>query len=565
MANKLTILVVDDVAMNRQLLARLIGHLGHEVSMAVNGREAVDACRVSMPDIILMDVMMPEMDGLDATREIRQLPSNRWVPIIFVTAVHEREELLRAFEAGADDYLTKPLDVTLLSAKIKVLGRIVEMQQHIAKDTAALHAYYHKNEEEQILAHHVLGQMTTLNNAAHSDIPYQTHPAVNFSGDVISVARTPTGKDHILLADSTGHGLAAAISCLPVVTAFRTMTARGFNIPAIVREINYKLHEVLPVGRFVAAVMAEIDYQESLISIWNGGIPFATYVDDAGRLVRQFDSKYPPLGILSNDACETVLEHFRWTVPGHLVICSDGLTEATNAEGEAFGEERLLKAIARSNKADIPSSVMEAVESHLAGAECHDDLSLLAAPCVQHELETAPREPITPVHLNLADWEIKMTFHAAQIREDACMPVLLGWLNQIALNEKQFSEVLLMLSELLNNALDHGLLRLDSREKNVQDGFDHYIALRQERLTKLQSGKIEVGMSSSTVQGKRKLILWLEDSGPGFNHADILNAEISGDGEQTFGRGIALIKTLCEKIEYSGKGNRVVVTVDLQD
>ncbi|TSJ87547.1 fused response regulator/phosphatase [Chitinimonas sp. BJB300] len=551
--------------MNRQLLARLIGHLGHEVCMAVNGREAVDACRLAMPDIILMDVMMPEMDGFDATREIRQLPNKCWVPIIFVTAVHEREELLRAFEAGADDYLTKPLDITLLSAKIKVLGRIVEMQQHITRDTAALHMYYYKNEEEQLLAQHVLGQMTELNNATRNDIPYQIHPAVNFSGDVISVARTPTGKDHILLADSTGHGLAAAISCLPVVTAFRTMTARGFNIPAIVREINQKLHQVLPVGRFVAAVLAEIDYQESLVSIWNGGIPFASFVDEAGLPIRQFDSRHPPLGILSNDICETVLEHFRWTAPGHLIICSDGLTEATNAEGTPFGEARLLDAIAHSNKADIPRSVIKAVKHHLAGAESHDDLSLLAAPCIQHTLETAPREPVTPVHLNLADWEIKITFYAEQIREDACMPVLLGWLNQIGLTETQFGEVLLVLSELLNNALDHGLLGLDSHEKNVLDGFDKYIALRQTRLEQLQSGKIEVGMCSANSQNKRKLTLWLEDSGPGFNYADILNDEINSDGQQTFGRGIALVKTLCQKIEYVGKGNRVEVTVDLQD
>jgi signal transduction histidine kinase len=126
-----TILVVDDDERNIRLLRAFLEPEGYELSEATNGGDALRIYRESMPDLVLLDIMMPDMDGYEVCRKIRMEETDIHVPVIMVTALEEREERERAAEIGADDFITKPLDKTELLSRVKSLLRIASYQRRL--------------------------------------------------------------------------------------------------------------------------------------------------------------------------------------------------------------------------------------------------------------------------------------------------------------------------------------------------------------------------------------------------------------------------------------------------
>jgi diguanylate cyclase (GGDEF)-like protein len=130
------ILVVDDVRLQRELISQMIESLGHTVLLASDGREAVEATARERPDVILMDIEMPVMNGYQAAREITRAQGDDWVPIIFISVSERDQDLERAIESGGSDYLVKPVSRAVLGAKIASMHRIDEMrrrQQELAQ------------------------------------------------------------------------------------------------------------------------------------------------------------------------------------------------------------------------------------------------------------------------------------------------------------------------------------------------------------------------------------------------------------------------------------------------
>ena len=381
MTRALTILVAEDSPTSRQILLDYIRLLGHEAVPVSNGQEALAYCLQQRPDVIFMDVTMPVMDGFAATAAIRQLLGEHWIPIIFLTSLSDRSQLLRGLAMGGDDYLTKPIDLDILTAKLHVLIRISEMQQRIASDSERLENYYRTNEQEQMFAQMVLDRFTRRAEQTPPNIQQWQRPAMNFSGDTICIRRCQPGLDRIMLADSTGHGLAAAICGLPAVDTFFAMCDRNLPVQEIARTINRKLHTILPIGRFVAAAIIEVDYQLQRIAVWNGGIPCAMYVDRRGEVLKSFGSRSPPLGILPDNAFESSLDYFSWQDGGSLIVCSDGVTEAYDDSRQPFGVDGILRAVSQARTLDIQGSITHAVNKHLAGRENHDDISLVVVRC----------------------------------------------------------------------------------------------------------------------------------------------------------------------------------------
>ncbi|MDQ5943136.1 MAG: two-component system, HptB-dependent secretion and biofilm response regulator, partial [Pseudomonadota bacterium] len=135
---KLRVLTVDDNRTNLQILQVFLKKLGHEAIPAENGEVAVAKYHEHKPDLILMDIMMPVMDGLEATRQIRAQPSERWVPIIFLSALDRDENLVGGLEAGGDDYLSKPINFVVLEAKMRSMQRTLMLQQSVGESLQRL-------------------------------------------------------------------------------------------------------------------------------------------------------------------------------------------------------------------------------------------------------------------------------------------------------------------------------------------------------------------------------------------------------------------------------------------
>ena len=510
----LKVLVADDAVVNRRLLQAFLEKLGHSVVLAEDGLEAIRLFQSEAPDIVLMDVVMPKLNGLDATRQIKELSGARWVPVLVVSALSRPEQLVEGLEAGADDYLPKPLNFRILEAKMRSIERTLALQRRVGDNlrrtkaitdhmldsmitidevgtilscnpaTSRLFGYAEeelvgqnvrllmpdplRGKHDGFLSHYVStgvqksvgdtrevegcrkdgtvfpvqigvsevvldGQRTFIgilrdiserreaerkirehaeslqryHDAAEEEnafareimlkqlhrtglddprLSYGVDAAENFSGDLAAARRSTQNRLYVMLCDATGHGLAAAISAMPAIPVFYGMAGRNLPMSLMVSEMNATLRQAMPAGRFVAAVMACVDESLGVVEIWNGGMPDVLWLDERGQLVQRFNSRQLALGIVDSEAMDVRPIKFEWQGTGQLVICSDGVLEAENAAGEAFGEERLTEVLRQAPLKDRCAAVRAAVRAHMGALEARDDASIMIIDCVTREV-----------------------------------------------------------------------------------------------------------------------------------------------------------------------------------
>lgn len=372
-------LVVDDLPANRKVLEALLKVEGFRTVAAEDGAQAVQQYMEHQPDIVFMDVMMPVMDGYEATARIKAMAKSVFVPVIFLTAMSEGEALVKCIEAGGDEFLGKPFKQEILSAKIKAMMRIRDLSLKVAEQNEWL-------VKEQVIAEQIYNRAVTGDNIATKYIHSMMRAVSVFSGDLLLTADSPSGDMHIMLGDFTGHGLSAAVGVLPTAEVFRAMTAKGFAAPEILEVINSKLHRLLPTGMFLTTCFVVIEKDMRSVSIWNAGMPEALVLgampQDAGRSVvkHRVISRYLPLGILAEIDKVLVPVQLEIAAGDRILLCSDGVTEAVNAAGEPFGMARYEQAAACNQHCF--QNVAAALEAFCGKQPFRDDVSLVEIQCV---------------------------------------------------------------------------------------------------------------------------------------------------------------------------------------
>ena len=162
--NKIRVLAVDDNRTNLHILQVFLKKLGHEVILAENGAVAVERFNEVSPDLVLLDIMMPIMDGFEAARRIKAACQGKWVPIIFLSALNRDENLVEGLESGADDYLTKPINFVVLEAKIRSMQRSLALQRSASIAFERLQAIS-DNVFDAIVTTDANGKILTVNQA----------------------------------------------------------------------------------------------------------------------------------------------------------------------------------------------------------------------------------------------------------------------------------------------------------------------------------------------------------------------------------------------------------------
>lgn len=368
----LRILAVDDTPANLALLRAALTQAGHTVITATNGEEALACFVADKPDVVLMDVMMPGIGGIEATRRMRALHAEHWVPIIFISALSHRDDMVRGLEAGGDDYLAKPVDLVLLLAKINAMQRVATLESKLHEANKKLRAYRDVSEYELGMAKELIERMEAKSSVPVKGVELWLQPATNLSGDLVITQQYRDERSYVLLADAMGHGLPAALPLLPLAQVFSSMAREGFTVAAIAREMNARLNALLPSGNFVAVTLLSIDRGNRFFEIWNGGNPAALLLDVQGNISKKFTSRHPALGILNERDFNAATECSQWHDESVLALHSDGLPDAVNAGGESFGETRILAAL----QGNAPHrSLRNAVQNHLDGQSPNDDIS----------------------------------------------------------------------------------------------------------------------------------------------------------------------------------------------
>ncbi|MDH5395339.1 MAG: fused response regulator/phosphatase [Gammaproteobacteria bacterium] len=376
--SKIKILAVDDNIVNIKVLSQYLVKQGYEVITAESGEEAIEKFKSESMDIILMDIMMGGMNGLEATAKIKALAGDRWIPVIFMSALASEEDKIKGLDVGGDDYVTKPIEFNILGAKLKAVQRISDIQYKLSAAMDKLQEYKQAEEREQEMAYELMESLFDTGNLEGKSFHIWHTPATRFSGDLIIAEKYSDDRLYLLHADSTGHGLTAALPLLPVSQSFYSMARKGYSIGEIARRMNRELKKIMPINRFVAITLLLVDIENNIVEVWNGGNPAVFVVNNNNEIVKRFDSKHMAIGILPDDAFDSKTEFYCCEGQNAVVLYSDGLIEAENAEGKPFDESLLLNELKNDITASaLRNSIVDGVTNHLNGAKAHDDMSLV--------------------------------------------------------------------------------------------------------------------------------------------------------------------------------------------
>ncbi len=555
-------LVVDDEATNRMILKSLLVKHGYQVIEARDGAEAVNLFDQHKPDFIFMDVMMPVMDGYEAAERIKSASAGRLVPLIFLTAISEEAGLAKCIDAGGDDFLTKPFSATLLKAKIRSLERIRDLHREVSELYGRMH-----HEEE--IAERVFSEAVVSGNVQPEGLHTVALPAGIFSGDMLLTAHAPSRDLHVMLGDFTGHGLAAALGALPASEVFRAMTAKGFPPAQIMAVINRKMQHLLPTGMFLAAGFVAVSHDLKYCIVCNRGLPEILVVDGKTAKIRErVASSSVPLGIVTNSSSEGVMHKIPIQPGDRILLASDGVTEAMNSAQEMFGIARFEQTIqsAAGNESTL-RTVAKAVEAFCDGTVQVDDITLAEILCRPEVLAPAdvtvprlhPRQLVdiddTPPPATETAWEFSCRFVGARLANADPVPLVINHLQELEGLQDHRQAIFTILTELFVNALDHGILGLDSALKTTPEGFAQYFVERDSRLEQVQQGEVSLNIRAMPDQAVTRLVITVADSGPGFAFDQYLRQDDSDTAHS--GRGIRIVRALCEAVSYQSPGNRV--------
>ena len=370
------VLIVDDNEFNRKSLSMLLLRSGiRNLEFAVDGVDGLAKTDSFRPDLILLDVAMPNMDGLEMCRRLRANPRHSDLPILFQTALDSDEEQVACFTAGGNDFISKPIKPGECVARVR-------HQLERRKLFIDLTAFRERVEKELKHAHAM--QMSLLPDprkvaelgAAHGlGISSHFETSSELGGDLWSVFELDEHRVGILIVDFAGHGITAAINTFRLHTLFDRIPARDLEPAEWLSELNASLKDVLPTGQFATAFYCVLDKRTDVLSFAGAGAPNPILC--AGGELTLLDSAGMLLGISRRAKYRT--QQVRLPPGGFLVLYSDALIECRDAEGIPFGQDTVLetvRGIAARRPADPVQSLLHPFLARIA-RPLRDDLTLI--------------------------------------------------------------------------------------------------------------------------------------------------------------------------------------------
>ena len=368
------ILIVDDMPANLQILRGALEPEGYNILIATNGEGAIKSAGAANPDLILLDVQMPGMDGFEACRVLKADPGTREIPVIFLTAQVEIDDVVKGLELGAVDYVTKPFDSRELLRRVRTHLELYKLRQEMEAAREAA------ERELQTAKKMQMGLMPPSPPAVEGlDVSGRCISANHVGGDLFQYFQSQESLS-IALADVTGKAMDAAIPAVMFSGILDNQMEDRRPLQELFRRLNRSLHRSFhrsfDTRTFVCFEMAEIDTSSLSVRYANGGLPFPYHYHNGELSELQLDSY--PLGVLS-DAVFDIIET-QLTEGDYLVFCSDGIAEAEQEEGEQFGYERTSEAVVgacrdRLSAEGLIDHLVSAVDEFRAGAPRKDDMT----------------------------------------------------------------------------------------------------------------------------------------------------------------------------------------------
>ena len=545
------ILLVADAFQSRCHHSTVFESLPYSTSVAASAEAAIEACRATPPDVIVVFPSPSGDDAFSSVSSIRMATESHQSRIVALCPERNDAEEAAAYAAGADVCLGLAPSPDVLKACLRGIEISLATQRRLQAVSTKLELMGVVAEEERAVSRLLLEQAVNHDALDDPALSLWQRTANGTGGDLVLACRTPADALHLLLADSSVEGVAASVRMLPLVAPFYRMTEKGFGIDSIARELRAKSSSSGSAGRRLAITLVSLDAREGLVTVWNDGNPAPVLIGKSGCRILQ-----------SSESGPTVTQ---WPIGDDdvLLLVSDGVDAAKTVDGSSPSNLELADALAHSNirgRIDFPV----AMANYFCADVVPDDISVLLADCcyLGSVAVGATGQSGTKVAGSTA-WHLVLNLGPDEVRAVDVVPVLIGIVEQFRIAGASAGHLFLVLAELYNNALDHGLLGLDSRLKLTGEGMSAYLGERTRRLAQLESGRIEIALRLEDDASSRRLYVRCKDSGAGFD-VDAVLAESADVSERPFGRGLVLLRSICHSLCYSDHGATVEAGLVLQ-
>ena len=507
------VLLVDDAKANLDILVEGLKS-EHKLSLALNGEMALQVAARTPPDLVLLDIVMPGLDGYEVCRRLRQMPETAEVPIMFLSSLEEVQNKTRGFEAGANDYLTKPFEMLEVKARVRSLLK-AKAYSDAVKEQIASELRVAREIQMGMLPHDFAG----MEKAYGVELGAVLEPAREVGGDLYGVCAGAKQRLVLFLGDVSGKGIPASMFMVRAISLARLLSREIAEPERILARLNDELAADNPSGMFVTFLCAVFDPGSGRLTLANAG-------HCRPVLLRAGE---PPVWAVRNLGTalgfepELAFERTELTLhPGDtLILYTDGVSEAFNPQADCYGNEQLLAdsgALAGQSPLAIAAALLQKVRAFAGSAPQSDDIAILA---LKVGGGSALKEARMTLELHATPEEVMRAVAALQA---------FGQAQHIP--EKSLFGLALALEECASNILNHALQR-DARQ-SFRVSFEH------------TSGA---------------MVIELRDPGPVFDptRSPVMEKEANGDDRPPGGWGIQLVRHYTDSMCYQREAGENVL------
>lgn len=367
-----TILVVDDSTVNVQVLTRTLDGTGHRILVATNGKAALDIARRTHPDLILLDVMMPDIDGFEVCRKLKADDATRDIVVIFLSALGEVADKVAGLQLGAVDYITKPIQAEEVLARVANHLAVQRLERELRRNRDALdHELASAAEMQRLILPNPLPTTPGLSFAAH----YETSRHVG--GDYYDVVRISDNEFGVLIVDVSGHGAPSAIIMAMIRALFHSFTGSAGNPPEVLQYINQHFRFIWGSSILATALYGVVNLKTLRLRMSCCGHLPALLLRDG--VVRKLDCM-GTLPLLLMDMKSIPCDEYTLEAGDRILFYTDGVTEAEDAAENMYEVSRLMSALTNGKELapqQLVQSLGKDLQKFTGGREPLDDQTLL--------------------------------------------------------------------------------------------------------------------------------------------------------------------------------------------
>ena len=388
-----SILVVDDTPANLQLLAGMLKDRGYKVRPVPSGKLALLAARHHPPDLILLDINMPEMNGYQVCEQLKADETLKGIPIIFISALTELLDKVKAFATGGVDYITKPFQMEELYARVETHLKLRRLQIELVETNSQLSKVNSRMSRDLQSASRIQASFLPSKILSFPGLEFAWiyQPCDELGGDGLNIIPFADGKFGLYVFDVSGHGVASALLSVTLSRLLSSPTeassiliqdvGSGKSNLASPADVATRLNRLFPfdmtIGQLTTMVYGILNPATGEFHYVSAGHPGPVHLPYRSDPVI-LESAGFPIGLVEEAYEERTV---RLKAGDRLYLYSDGVPEAMSPAGDQFGDARLLENIAQGRSVSLQenvSNLMQELTRWHGTGKSHDDISILA-------------------------------------------------------------------------------------------------------------------------------------------------------------------------------------------